>query len=194
MRVSRSLEFSGGRAGAGSRIGRVQIVTCLWVVSTFGTLVTATAATAHYQQDPFYIQGRFGKREDASAGFLTGSRYGRDGTTNSGSSKSDPKLLEVSPRVDRFFLGSRYGKRVLPNNENDNSPGSRQPSPRISALKRFEEALGYFDRVDRADRTVRTVNRQRDRKTSGKSIDANHPDNEDTSFEFSNQEKLDNIW
>lgn len=45
------------------------------------------------------------------------------------------KVLEISPRVDRFFMGSRYGKRAHTQSYN------------VASLKGFEAALNYLDRV-----------------------------------------------
>lgn len=97
--------------------------------------------------------------------------------------------MQVSPRVDRFFLGSRYGKRGV-NNVNDSLQDSRQSSAENVFLKRFKEALGYCNGVERADRILPNANRRPDRNTRDKFIDPNHPDNEDMSFESFNQDKL----
>lgn len=54
--------------------------------------------------------------------------------------KSSPKLFEIEPRVDRFFLGSRYGKRSSP------VVPQRAP-PEALNYRRFEAAIAYLDRI-----------------------------------------------
>ena len=66
--------------------------------------------------------------------FLAGSRYGRSETANIKNSKNVPKVVEILPRVDRFFVGSRYGKRADIQSYN------------MACLKCFVAALNYLDR------------------------------------------------
>ena len=67
--------------------------------------------------------------------FLSGSRYGRSGLVNMKNSKTVPKVLEILPRVDRFFTGPRFGKRAHTESQNE------------ASLKSFEAALNYLDRM-----------------------------------------------
>ncbi|XP_033226160.1 uncharacterized protein LOC117178794 [Belonocnema kinseyi] len=118
--VSATLKFSS-----------LELVIWLWISLNLATLVLS--------QHNFYTSGRYGKRveNDAPAGglFLSGSRYGRNGRGNIKNSNSVTKVLEISPRVDRFFMGSRYGKRA------------HMQSYNVASLKRFEAALNYLDRI-----------------------------------------------
>ncbi|PNF33173.1 hypothetical protein B7P43_G13395 [Cryptotermes secundus] len=62
----------------------------------------------------FYSSGRYGKRGDLSqrSMFWSGSRYGRSSGGGGGRRQqggSNP--VQVAVRNDRFFIGSRYGKR-----------------------------------------------------------------------------------
>ncbi|GFG36065.1 hypothetical protein Cfor_02598 [Coptotermes formosanus] len=62
----------------------------------------------------FYASGRYGKRGELSlrSMFWSGSRYGRSNGAGGGrrqQGRSSP--VEVAVRNDRFFIGSRYGKR-----------------------------------------------------------------------------------
>uniref|UniRef100_A0A6V7JWR8 Uncharacterized protein n=1 Tax=Bracon brevicornis TaxID=1563983 RepID=A0A6V7JWR8_9HYME len=74
--------------------------------------------------------------------FFSGSRYGRS-NTNTGSDTI--KNVEISPRPDRFFLGSRYGKR-----NQQQSPESAAGGAAAS-LRRLEAVLNYLSRVRRLD-------------------------------------------
>ena len=81
--------------------------------------------------------------------FQTGSRFGRSYAKNS---RDGPKRFEIEPRMDHFFLGSRYGKR-------SSSPPSatamlagenHEIGPAALSLKRFEAAIDYLDRMRQA--------------------------------------------
>ncbi|XP_029039157.1 uncharacterized protein LOC114874224 [Osmia bicornis bicornis] len=108
--------------------GSVEIVTCLWIACAVLTLVAS--------QPNFYI-GRYGKRQEPRADslFVSGSRYGRSQNLQK-SSEYLPKLVEVVPRMDRFFLGSRYGKR---------SPLDYRT---VSSVNRFSAVLNFMDQVN----------------------------------------------
>ncbi|XP_015604298.1 uncharacterized protein LOC107272067 [Cephus cinctus] len=76
-------------------------------------------------QRNFYTQSRYGKRQESEGQSLlwSGNSYGRS-DTNQRNTKFVSKAVELSPRGDRFFMGSRYGKRVptnlleIPSNHN----------------------------------------------------------------------------
>ncbi|XP_076763689.1 uncharacterized protein LOC143431068 [Xylocopa sonorina] len=104
--------------------GSVEVVVCLWVACAVLTLVAS--------QQKFYIQGRYGKRQEphADSFFISGGRYGRSG------SKSLPKLVEIVPRVDRYYWDSRHGKRV---------PQDYRP---LSSVNRFSAVLDFMDQID----------------------------------------------
>ncbi|XP_076390989.1 uncharacterized protein LOC105662382 isoform X2 [Megachile rotundata] len=108
--------------------GSVEILTCLWIASAVLTLVAS--------QPNFYIS-RYGKRQEprAESLFMLGSRYGRSENVQKGS-EFLPKLVEVVPRMDRFFLGSRYGKR---------SPSDYRT---VSSVNRFSAVLNFMDQVN----------------------------------------------
>lgn len=103
----------------------VEFVTCLWITCAILTLVASDRT--------FYPQ-RIGKRlELREEPFIPGSRYGRSGGQGK-NGNAMPKLVEIVPRMDRFFWGSRYGKRV---------PLQYQSA---SSLNRFTAVLDYMDR------------------------------------------------
>ncbi|XP_053972714.1 uncharacterized protein LOC128873280 [Hylaeus volcanicus] len=112
--------------------GSVEFTTCLWIACAVLTLVAS--------QPSYYSHSRYGKRHEPRAGsvFVSGSRYGRsDGFQNEG--KPLPKLVQVVPRMDRFFWGSRYGKR---------SPSDYRT---VSSVNRFSAVLDFMDRVNEVD-------------------------------------------
>ncbi|XP_016838654.1 uncharacterized protein LOC107980750 [Nasonia vitripennis] len=92
-----------------------------------------------------FSPARYGRSEDRSSGnslkessFFSPGRYGRsEGHKNP---KELPKFFEIKPRVDQFFIGSRYGKRSL---------SMLEPQPPLEALhnQRFEAAIDYLDRI-----------------------------------------------
>ncbi|KAK1117989.1 hypothetical protein K0M31_015439 [Melipona bicolor] len=105
---------------------------CLWVACAVLTLVAS--------QQKFYIQGRYGKRQEpravSDAFYVSGGRYGRNENSQK-TSKSLPKLVEVEvPRIDRFFWGGRYGKRSPPDYRT------------VSSVNRFSAMLNFMDQVD----------------------------------------------
>lgn len=71
--------------------------------------------------------------------FLAGSRYGRSGMIGMKNSRTGPKVSDMAPRVDRFYTGSRYGKRAHMQLYN------------AASLKEFEAALNYLDRVQHVE-------------------------------------------
>ncbi|XP_066597417.1 uncharacterized protein RYa [Prorops nasuta] len=87
-------------------------------------------------QQGFYLHGRYGKRQEPRASFLTDSRYGRSEIGET-SAKDSSRLLEITPRADRFFLGSRYGKRML------KSDGMNHLDALLQYLRRLEEQQFY---------------------------------------------------
>ncbi|KAK9307090.1 hypothetical protein QLX08_002427 [Tetragonisca angustula] len=110
----------------------IEIVMCLWVACAVLTLVAS--------QQKFYIQGRYGKREEPRAAsdafYVSGGRYGRNENSQK-TSKSLPRLVEVEvPRIDRFFWGDRYGKRSPPDYRT------------VSSVNRFSAVLNFMDQVD----------------------------------------------
>ncbi|CAD1474552.1 unnamed protein product [Heterotrigona itama] len=108
----------------------IEIVMCLWVVCAVLTLVAS--------QQKFYIQGRYGKRQEprADAFYVSGGRYGRNENSQE-TSKSLPKLVEVEvPRIDRFFWNGRYGKHSPPDYRS------------VSSVNRFSAVLNFMDQVD----------------------------------------------
>ncbi|XP_006611109.1 uncharacterized protein LOC102677466 [Apis dorsata] len=113
--------------------GGVEIVLCLWITSAVLTLVAS--------QQKFYIQGRYGKRQEprTDSFYVSGGRYGRSENGMEKASKSQlAKLVEVEvPRIDRFVWGGRYGKR--------SPPDYHRP---ISSVNRFSAVLDFMDRVD----------------------------------------------
>ncbi|XP_046682754.1 RYamide neuropeptides-like isoform X2 [Homalodisca vitripennis] len=56
-------------------------------------------------QETYLPDHQFSNRDARQSKFWSGSRYGR-----AGQDVPQPRL-EVEPRGDRFFMGSRYGKR-----------------------------------------------------------------------------------
>ncbi|XP_076638902.1 uncharacterized protein LOC143351036 [Colletes latitarsis] len=118
----------GKRAQLVPCFGSVEFAMCLWIACAVLTLVAS---------HPNFYTLRYGKRHEPRAGnlFPLGSRYGRsDGFQKDG--KSLPKLVQVVPRVDRFFWGSRYGKR--------SSPDYRT----VSSVNQFSAVLDFMDRVN----------------------------------------------
>ncbi|CAL7933273.1 unnamed protein product [Xylocopa violacea] len=109
--------------------GSVEVVVCLWVASAVLTLVAS--------QQKFYIQGRYGKRQEphADSFFVSGGRYGRSESLQR-ESKSLPKLVEMVPRMERYYWDSRYGKRIPP----DYRP--------LSSVNRFSAVLNFMDQID----------------------------------------------
>ncbi|XP_076293314.1 uncharacterized protein LOC143215241 [Lasioglossum baleicum] len=102
--------------------GSVEFVTCVWIACALLTLLASA--------EGFHILTRYGKRHEPHAGSLIWSRYGRsDGSQNVGMPL--PKLVEVVPRENRFYLG-RYGKR--------SSPDYRT----VSSVDRFSAVLGFM--------------------------------------------------
>ncbi|XP_046614821.1 uncharacterized protein LOC124302573 [Neodiprion virginianus] len=116
-----------------SGCGGFEMTAWIWIGCTVATLVTS--------QQNFYTNGRYGKRQDPeeASSFWSGSRYGRSGVSGADKEKIEEagKDMEVSPRTDRFFLGSRYGKRTFSNNE------------RVDSLKHFKTTLDFLISVDR---------------------------------------------
>ncbi|OXU24064.1 hypothetical protein TSAR_002118 [Trichomalopsis sarcophagae] len=86
-----------------------------------------------------FSPARYGRSEDRSSGkFFSPGRYGRSkGHKNP---KELSKFFEIKPRVDQFFIGSRYGKR---------SSSMLEPQAPLEALnyQRFEAAIDYLDRI-----------------------------------------------
>ncbi|PSN53623.1 hypothetical protein C0J52_00916 [Blattella germanica] len=73
-------------------------------------LVTCSLVIIACSAQQFYASGRYGKR--GSSTFWSGSRYGRSGGGIGRRQQSGGgSPVEVSARNDRFFIGSRYGKR-----------------------------------------------------------------------------------
>ncbi|XP_073968096.1 uncharacterized protein [Bombus fervidus] len=110
--------------------GTIEIVMCLWIACMVLTLVAS--------QQKFYIQGRYGKRQEprTDSFFVSGGRYGRSENMQK-VSKSLPKLVEVEvPRIDRFFWGSRYGKLSPPDYRT------------VSSVNRFSAILNFMDQVN----------------------------------------------
>ncbi|KAG9429362.1 hypothetical protein HZU67_08692 [Apis mellifera carnica] len=114
--------------------GGVEIVLCLWITSAVLTLVAS--------QQKFYIQGRYGKRQEprTDSFYVSGGRYGRseDAGVDAASKSRLAKLVEVEvPRIDRFVWGGRYGKR--------SPPDYHRPA---SSVNRFSAVLHLMDQVD----------------------------------------------
>ncbi|OAD55358.1 hypothetical protein WN48_04872 [Eufriesea mexicana] len=108
----------------------VEIVMCLWITCAVLTLVAS--------QQKFYIQGRYGKRQEprADSFYISGGRYGRSEHLQK-PSKSLPKLVEVEvPRIERYLWGGRYGKRPTPDYRT------------VSSVNRFSAVLNFMDQVD----------------------------------------------
>ncbi|XP_048515067.1 uncharacterized protein LOC105683582 [Athalia rosae] len=131
--ISRRFVKSGISPGCSMTI---EITAWIWIVYMVTTVVTA---------QNFYTNGRYGKRQDPGQGFSfwSGSRYGRSGGAvpndlpkNDADDETSVKDVEVSPRIDRFFLGSRYGKRTFSNDQ------------RTDSLKHFETSLDFLISVD----------------------------------------------
>ncbi|XP_076181753.1 uncharacterized protein LOC143153955 [Ptiloglossa arizonensis] len=112
--------------------GSIEFAMCLWIACTILTLVAS--------QQSFYNHNWYGKRHEPRAGsvLVSGSRYGRsDGFQKDG--KSLPKLVQVVPRVDRFFWSNRFGKRSPPDYRT------------VSSVNRFSAVLDFMDRVNEVD-------------------------------------------
>ncbi|KDR19238.1 RYamide neuropeptides-like [Zootermopsis nevadensis] len=85
-------------ASASSVVILIMLVTC--------SLVTLALSAQ------FYTSGRYGKRDLAQRSmFWSGSRYGRSSGGGGGRRQGGNNPVEVAVRNDRFFIGSRYGKR-----------------------------------------------------------------------------------
>lgn len=67
----------------------------------------------------------------ADSFFVSGGRYGRSERV----SKALPKLVEMVPRMDRFYWGSRYGKR------------SSQDYRTVASVNRFSAVLNFMNQV-----------------------------------------------
>ncbi|XP_012274956.1 uncharacterized protein LOC105696801 [Orussus abietinus] len=117
-------------------LGGIEFAAWIWIGCALFNIVLS--------QENFYTHGRYGKREEhqQSSLFWSGSRYGRSGATGERNAKSISKAVEVAPRVDRFFFGSRYGKRTLP------AISFRTSTP----LTRLGAALNYLNQARRAER------------------------------------------
>ncbi|XP_015116650.1 uncharacterized protein LOC107040893 [Diachasma alloeum] len=121
----------------------MDLIVCLSLVLVIANVVLA--------ENTFYTQGRYGKREEShpSAGalpYFSLSRHVRsDKKSNHASNTQDSNTVKVSSRPDRFFLGSRYGKRALPRavELSDGSP--------LASLDRLETILRYLNRARRSD-------------------------------------------
>ncbi|XP_034951627.1 uncharacterized protein RYa isoform X2 [Chelonus insularis] len=113
----------------------IEMIACLWIILTLSSVAMS--------QPNFYTHGRYGKREETAhtsldpSTFFSGSRYGR-GDSEFKNSNLDEKSVELLPRVDRFFLGSRYGKRKMYPDVSDK---------RFASLKNIEAALKYNDHM-----------------------------------------------
>ncbi|CAG5092664.1 Protein of unknown function, partial [Cotesia congregata] len=119
---------------------RTKMIACLCIIFTLVNVA--------FSQPNFYTHGRYGKREETppTAGevnFNFGSRYGRG--ENIELKATNDKSNELMARVDRFYLGSRYGKRESNNN---NLFGSSNGENFID-LNNIQDVLRYFYRLQR---------------------------------------------
>ncbi|XP_057320956.1 uncharacterized protein LOC130664840 [Microplitis mediator] len=117
-----------------------KMIACLWIIFTLVNVA--------FGQPNFYTHGRYGKREETlptdQLNFNFGSRYGRGEKFElKATNENDEKSNEIMARVDRFFLGSRYGKRGTTNNLNDNS------TEKFIYLNNIRDALRYYYRLRR---------------------------------------------
>ncbi|XP_063984571.1 uncharacterized protein LOC135166367 [Diachasmimorpha longicaudata] len=146
----------------------MDLIVSLWVVLVLVNVVLG--------ENTFYTQGRYGKREEshlspAALPYFSSSRQVRsDQKSNHASNTQD--TVKVSSRPDRFFLGSRYGKRAL-SGAMDMSDGSSLPS-----LDRLEAILRYFNRVRRSDHHMSPQNYEIEQTYYDNGYDINN-DNDD---------------
>ncbi|XP_011301672.1 uncharacterized protein RYa isoform X2 [Fopius arisanus] len=120
----------------------VDPIACLWIVLLLTNVILA--------DNNFYTQGRYGKRQESrpesnKRPLFFPSRYGRSIPNSDETSGGGSKIVEISPRPDRFYLGSRYGKRG-PVGDEESTGGSR-----FTSLSRLEAILRYLDRARRSN-------------------------------------------
>ncbi|XP_014295090.1 uncharacterized protein LOC103570564 [Microplitis demolitor] len=111
------------------------MIACLWIIFTLVNVA--------FGQPNFYTHGRYGKREETlptdQLNFNFGSRYGRGEKVElKATNENNEKSNEIMARVDRFFLGSRYGKRGINDNLIDNS------NEKFIYLNNIRDALRYY--------------------------------------------------
>ncbi|KAJ8680277.1 hypothetical protein QAD02_016064 [Eretmocerus hayati] len=114
-----------------------RMIKWLWITSTFVVMVST--------QDNFYANGRFGKRKEKELMLtlpLVLNRFSRSDISKN--PKLMSQLIELVPRMERFFTGSRYGKRSLGPLSTTTAMSARRLADFNSGL---ESAIDYVSRI-----------------------------------------------
>jgi len=101
---------------AASMSSRILLLVAL-LVSSFILMTSATSSEIYESRGVKSANGGEEYRtEKDKRPFFVGSRYGRSQSdlTNMDENGKSNNLARIVPRNDRFFFGSRYGKRSLP--------------------------------------------------------------------------------
>ncbi|KAL7294187.1 hypothetical protein TKK_0012208 [Trichogramma kaykai] len=127
----------------------------------FGVSCLLVSVVASQVQENLHINERRGKPDMSMVPtFQIGSRYGRSPLPGKSVDRAN-RLLMMVPRVDRFYFGSRYGKRGLSSSSAAASPlvpqQQEEQQPTLHDRTTFDDFLNSYGLTEKQFNDIKRI-------------------------------------